>query len=202
MSGLLTRRRAMMQTSASAPAQLWLRGTGDPTLSSINLPFMVNKSNLYQIEVDFYMTESSEGGSYHHFMHNGDAWAAGGLIANKTWNGFMSGNYNVYIKPPYVNVTIDMTTGKRTCTNTKGVSASVTRAFTSYTSTGMVRVFLNKTSAVKEIRVWNSSKSTLLYDFVPAYDNNNIPCLHDTVNDLYYYNDTNALEIVSDPTLP
>lgn len=198
MSGLLTRHRAMMQ---SAPTQLWLRGTGDPTLSYINLPFMVNKSNLYQIEVDFYMTQSSESGSYHHFMHNGDAWAAGGLITCKTWNQFMSGNINVGLALPYVNVTIDMTTGVRTCTNTNGASSSVTKAFTSYTSTGTVRVMLNKTSALKEIRVWNSSKSTLLYDFVPAYDNNNIPCLHDTVNDLYYYNDTNALEIVSNPKL-
>ena len=179
---------------------MYLRGLGDTTNSTVTLPFQVNKNNLYFIEVDFYFAQNSESGSYHHFMHNGDVWSVGGLISNKNWNQFFSGNYMAYGPVlPYARATINMSNGVRTCYNTNNQSSSITRAFSSYTNTGSVRVLLCKTRAVKEIKVWNSAQTTLVYDFVPAYDSSNVACLHDIVNDQYYYS-ANTLEIVSNPT--
>ena len=185
---------------ATKATPMYLRGLGEPTASTITLPFAVNKTNYYFIEIDYYFARSSESGSYHHFLSNGDVWGVGGLISNKTWNQFFSGNIPANLALPYVRAIINMSTGMRTCTDSRGASASITRSFDSYTNTASVYVRLNKTSALKELKVWNASRTTLLFDFVPAYDGSNVACLYDTVGGQYYYS-ADTLEIVSDPTV-
>lgn len=200
MNGLMLRRQAMMAAKAEQ-APMYLRGLGDTTNSEVVLPFKVNKNNLYYIEVDFYFARNEESGSYHHFMHNNQIWSPGGLITCKGWSQFFSGNGSVYGPTlPYNRVTIDMTDGTRTCYGANNTSSSITISFSSYGGPGSVLILLCKTRAIKEIKVWNSTQTMLIYDFVPAYDSNNVACLHDTVNDQYYYS-TDTLEIVSDPTI-